>query len=126
MSARCLTVTFPPPAKLLSMNDRMHWRPKAKLTATWLHAAQVAGGAARKSARWEPCPVVVSVTLPVRDARRRDPHNYFATIKPVVDGLVLAGIVPDDTPEWVTTTEPVLHVGGRDVVVYITAREAAR
>lgn len=124
MSASCLTVTFPPPAKLLSMNDRMNWRPKAKLTADWLGAAKLAGQIARRKARWEPCPVVVSVTLPVRDSRRRDPHNYFATVKPVVDGLVLAGIVPDDTPEWVTTIEPVLHVGGRDVVVLITAREA--
>lgn len=122
MPAGCLTVEFPPPGKLLSMNDRMHWRPKAKLVAGWVHAAQVAGKSARVNARWEPVPVTISVTLPVRDARRRDPHNYFATIKPVVDGLVLAGIVPDDNSEWVTTTEPVLHVGGRDVVVLITPR----
>jgi crossover junction endodeoxyribonuclease RusA len=119
-----LIVEFAPPTKLLSMNDRMHWRPKAKLVAEWVHAAQVAGAAARRKARWKPCPVTITVTLPVRDARRRDPHNYFATLKPCIDGIVLAGIVPDDDSTWVTTTEPVLHVGGRLVVVHIAPRLA--
>lgn len=37
-------------------------------------------------------------------------RHYFATVKPIVDGLVDAGLWPDDTPEWVTTTEPRLVV----------------
>lgn len=72
---------------------------------------------------WQP-PCVVSVALPVKDKRRRDPHNYFATVKPIVDGLVDAGLWPDDTPEWVTTVEPTLVPGATSVVVTLTPREA--
>jgi Holliday junction resolvase RusA-like endonuclease len=122
MSARTLTVTFPPPAPLLSMNDRMHWRPKAKLAATWLHTARIAAHPARVKARWTPVPVTITVTLPVADRRRRDPHNYYPTVKVIVDAIVRAGIVPDDNSAWVTTTEPILVVGARDVVVHITPR----
>jgi hypothetical protein len=118
-----LTVTFKPPAKLLSLNDRLHWRPKAQLTAMWVVAARwAATDALRDNPEWVPCPVTITVTLPVRDNRRRDPHNLFATVKPCIDGIVIAGVVPDDDSRWVTTTEPVLHVRGRDVVIHITPR----
>lgn len=46
------------------------------------------------------------MVLPFRTAGRRDAHNYTGTVvKAVVDGLVRAGIVPDDTPEWVTVLD---------------------
>jgi len=32
----------------------------------------------------------------------RDEDNTVATLKPVCDGLVDAGLVPDDTPQWMT------------------------
>ena len=38
--------------------------------------------------------LVVEIAFP--DRRRRDPHNYMATVKPIVDGLVDAGVLPDD------------------------------
>lgn len=41
----------------------------------------------------------LTVDLDVRGNRRRDPHNYHATMKPIVDRLVQAGLWPDDTPE---------------------------
>lgn len=62
-------------------------------------------------------------------ARRRPSDRvqvvYFAAVKACVDGLVDAGIWPDDTPDWVTTTEPVLNVIGRKTVpqVIITLTE---
>jgi hypothetical protein len=59
----------------------------------------------------------------VTDRRRRDPHNYFATVKPIIDGLVDAGLWPDDTPAWVTTTEPALRItSDQTVTVTITPR----
>ncbi|WP_162786781.1 hypothetical protein [Janibacter anophelis] len=33
------------------------------------------------------------------DRRRRDEDNLFATLKPLADGLVDAGVVADDTPD---------------------------
>lgn len=41
--------------------------------------------------------------------RRRDVENYFPTVKPLVDGLVDAGIAPDDTTEYYVSSTPVLH-----------------
>lgn len=99
------TIEFIAPGRLLSMNDRQHWRSKATATKAWrwrTHSAVLVG--------WQLAPCTVTVELPVRDNRRRDPHNYFATVKPIIDGLVDAGLWPDDTPEWVTTTEPRLVV----------------
>ncbi len=43
-----------------------------------------------------------------RDARRRDPHNLVATLKPLEDGIVDAGVVPDDTPQYVPPSTPVI------------------
>lgn len=101
---------FPAPGALLSMNDRGHWRRRHQLTRVWRHTAKLGAVSARNADRWQ-CPLppaVVAVGLPVRDSRRRDPANYSATVKPIVDGLVDAGLRPDDTPEWVTTVEPIL------------------
>jgi hypothetical protein len=63
-------------------------------------------------------PSVVSLTLPVKDRRKRDPHNYCGTVlKAVIDGLVQAGAWPDDTPEYVGHREPVFRLGGKYVVI---------
>lgn len=64
----------------LSMNDRLHPMAKAKKTA-----------AARKAA------AAAFAGVP---AQERDTENCVATLKPWCDGLVDAGLVPDDTPEW--------------------------
>ena len=59
----------------------------------------------------EPTPVTVLATLAFRANRRRDPHNYVGTnVKALVDGLVRAGLIPDDNPEWATILEPHLVV----------------
>ena len=119
-----LLIEFDAPGKILSMNDRMHWRPKAALTASWVDAACRAGHQWARRRKWSPVPCTVQLLGPVRDRRRRDPHNYFATVKPVIDGLVLAGVWPDDTPEWVRTIEPALVLGATRVGVLLEPREA--
>ncbi len=120
---------FPAPAELLSLNDRTHWAAKSESVAAWRRAAYYAacadwpvGEAARteilEAGVWE-----VKVVLPVPDRRRRDPHNFVATVKPVVDGLVDAGLWPDDTPEYVTVPEPQLIKGATAVLVVLTRQE---
>ena len=112
-------IRFEPPTVLMSMNDRDHWRTKARKTALWRTAAWATATKA-KARSYPPC--TVHITFPVRDRRRRDPHNYYPTVKAVIDGLVDAGVWPDDTPEWVTTIEPTLEVGGTHVVITLTER----
>lgn len=106
-----------------SMNDRVHWSKRSRDTRAWRTAAHVhALRLGPPSKRMQP-PSFVRITLPVPDRRRRDPANYTPVTKAIVDGLVDAGMWPDDTPAYVTTLEPILRVSSSpDVIVTITAR----
>ena len=122
-------IHFPPPARPVSLNQATRGqgrrtyakvRPWKSRTAQEVAEQLAVPLATRKAA---PVPVVVSLVIPFPDRRTRDPHNYALVVKAVVDGLVLAGWVPDDNPDWVTTTEPVLVVGqDLDVVLTLTDR----
>ena len=52
-----------------------------------------------------------AVQLHLRPARagRRDTDNLIATAKPIYDGLVDYGLVPDDIPQHMAKLEPVIH-----------------
>jgi hypothetical protein len=45
---------------------------------------------------------------PGRNARR-DPENYFAAVKPLVDGLIDAGVARDDTGVYYVSSTPIIH-----------------
>lgn len=84
--------------------------------AAWRQASH----AAWKEQRFGPVgkvlgqPCEVTVQLGFYEHRARDPHNYVGTVvKSIVDGLVIADVWPDDTPEWVKVNEPVLKVHPR-------------
>lgn len=112
-------VEFPQPAPVMSLNDRLHWAAKARWTKLW---RETAGWHARAMHRARPEPIVVQIYLPVKDKRRRDPHNFTPTFKAACDGLVDAGVVPDDSEQWVTMLEPVLVPGAATVVIEWWAR----
>jgi Holliday junction resolvase RusA-like endonuclease len=76
---------------------------------------------APKAARAQP-PSFVRVTFPVADNRRRDADNPAPTCKAIVDGLVDAGLWPDDSPEWVETLGSRFAKGAGVVVVEIIPR----
>ena len=115
-----------PSCGYMTMNQRDHWRTKATKTKEW-----------REEALWlAPYlsyflpPSELHFEMEVPDKRRRDPHNYYPTIKAIVDGLVDARLWPDDTPEWVHTNEPTFVVVGRSqgplvVTVTISPRKVA-
>lgn len=100
------SMTFPPPAPLLTMNDRLHWRQRAAIVKAWRHAAALY---APNGTHYHPLSTV-SIIIDVPDRRRRDPHNWYPTLKACIDGLVDAGCWPDDTPDWVRTSEPSFRV----------------
>jgi crossover junction endodeoxyribonuclease RusA len=90
--AYILTVTG---SEWLSANDRdNHWSRRHRLAAEWREATAWKAKQAR-------IPVlqrvhVVAVILR-KDARRFDPHNRSKTAKACIDGLVDAGVIPDDS-----------------------------
>lgn len=124
VTPRGWTVRFPVPARPMSANDVPVTRQgriiEGKVKRKWGEAAQRA--AERLNGARSLPPSIVRVTIPFSTNRRRDPHNYVATVvKPIVDGLVRAGCWPDDNPEYVTVAEPTLVVG-TEVVVRIDER----
>lgn len=89
-------LTLPWTKPPLSLNDRMTWQVKS----TWAKTLRRTAWALAKQAKLPPlgaCDVVL-VYVP-RDRRRRDEDNLVATLKPLADGLVDAGVVADDTPD---------------------------
>ncbi len=102
-----------PFTKALSLNDRMNHWVKAKAVAEWRQAAHWSAKAARIPACGR-----IRVTLHYIPAqnRRRDPDNLIAGFKPAVDALVDAGVVPDDTLQFVEREYPVIHVPDPTIV----------
>ena len=112
-----LPYTKPP----LSLNDRKHWRKKASITKEirdFVHQAA-----------WLVIPACsasdVTLHYVPRDARRRDADNLVPILKACCDGLVDAGVVPDDTPELMRKHMPIIDAANRaDPHLYLVVREA--
>lgn len=105
-------LTYPRPAKPVSSNELGHWSKTQPMKEAWrdtatLVAQQLKTVQKPMTGLWE-----VTIRIPFdRKAGRRDPHNYVGTVcKWTVDGLVIGGLWPDDTPEFVSVREPELVV----------------
>lgn len=89
-----------------SLNDREHWRVTADKVALWRQAAH----ALAMQAKIPRCKrVLVELHYVPATNRRRDPDNLVKALKPLIDGLVDAKVVPDDTLEYVERTFPIIH-----------------
>lgn len=53
------------------------------------------------------------------DRRRRDADGLVASLKPICDGLVDAGIVTDDTPDLMVKLMPIIEPAARPARVWI-------
>jgi hypothetical protein len=110
-----MELTFTAPTRPLSINEsnRMHWAARKRRLEGWklLTIAAYRDAEKKEKASVEGKPCTIEVHLPFERAGRRDAHNYTGTVvKTIVDALVTAGLVPDDTPEWVTVKDPQLVV----------------
>jgi len=120
-------VRFEAPAPLLSMNTKPS-RQTREFEQAWRDAAYMAYCAAfpgkGPSERALP-PCIVHTLLPVRTRTRRDPSNFQATVKRIVDGITMAGAWIDDTPEWVDQLNPrFYHVNTRRSEVIVRLEQA--
>ena len=90
-----MTLDLAIPEKLaINANHRLHYQARAQRTATIRHLA----GIAAQAAHLTPSPrvhIVVHIGWPNR--RRRDAHNIYPTLKACIDGIVDAGVIPDDS-----------------------------
>ncbi len=106
----------------LNANQRLHWRAKSQRTALVRDAVTLLARNARIPTGRH---LVVQLHFRPGDNRRRDASNLVPTQKPAVDGLVRAGVVPDDTAEWVTEKMPKLHPGRGQRRLWLTVEVAS-
>ena len=108
---RVVILDIPAPCKFLNSNDRLHRMKAAQLTAIWRNAGTVA--VLDQIGK----PVVafsgrVHITAKVwkKKAGRWDVGNWYPSAKAAVDGIVQAGLIRDDSNEYVLG--PDMRVGG--------------
>lgn len=117
-----LTLTVYAPCSWLNSNQRLHRMVSAARIRSWRFTAR---DAAMADDHWAPFqrPVHIVCTIHKTRTGRWDAGNLYPTAKAIVDGLVDAGVIPDDSNEWVTG--PDMRAGEkRDtacVVVEVTA-----
>ena len=83
----------------LNANDRGSWRRRHQLTKVWRTLARTAA----VNACIPPLDRVhVTATIHKTRGGRWDPANLYPTVKAVIDGLVDARVLEDDSHEYVT------------------------
>ena len=91
-----------------SSNDRLHWAQRATRTR---HIRQYAALRARAEhvPTYDVALIIARIQYPT--ARKADPFNAAPVIKAAVDGLVDAGVFPDDDSRHVIGPAPVRMPG---------------
>lgn len=94
-----ISVRFDP--NRLSLNQRLHWRERHRRNRAVKDAARLAWMQAGQPRFEGP----VRVSMVVRRGRTIDHDNAITGTKAARDALFNDGIVPDDSPAWVTIGE---------------------
>ena len=86
---------------LLNANQRLHWAVKNGRTSAlrWQGKAAARFGLLANSGPFAGrVRCMVDVSYPTR--HRHDVHNLMPTVKPIIDGFVDAGLLVDDSDDW--------------------------
>ena len=83
----------------LTPNQRLHWAVRARLTREIRSAATVCAKASKVAPLGRSA---ITTVWFVPDKRRRDAGSLSLTTKAAIDGLVDAGVWPDDNSDWIT------------------------
>lgn len=104
------TIELPWERPPLTANRRLHWGEQAKLTKrirtelAWRVKAAINSGKLTPAQR-----VRVQLRYIPKTNRNRDTDNLWPTLKPICDGIVDAGLVHDDTPEYMDKPQPIIE-----------------
>lgn len=102
---RVWTLVLPYTSPPLTMNDRLHRHARSR-TVRQVRASAAVLARAHQVPRLDR--IAVELHYVPRNAGRRDPINLAPTAKACEDGLVDAGVVPDDDPRYVLPTPAVI------------------
>lgn len=109
---------------MLNANDRDHWRVLGPIRAEWREKGELAGIAAKVAdLGWTRARIDAYIHRPINN--KSDAGNFYPTVKPIVDGLIDAGLLPDDNDDHLEG--PFQHKGEKGpyaVTLVITRLEA--
>lgn len=93
-----------PDRPYLTPNSRAHWSKRSAHGRAWRRTAQMLA----RSAQIPACDhATVALYMHAKDRRRRDEDNLVSgVLKHCIDGLVDAGVIPDDTPKHISWLPP--------------------
>jgi hypothetical protein len=126
MTTRMVTIGLVVPSlDVITLNTRAHWSANHRATAS----LRLRGGWAARAAhapQMTRADLTVHVVYPARK-RRRDVSNYLGTVKPLLDGMVDAGVLPDDDDAHLCGPDLRPYVGGLidDLDEYVAAHIAS-
>lgn len=103
-----IRLELPKLADWLNLNQKQHWAKTAKLAKAWRHGANIIARQHRLPKGLQR--VQVDAYAWKNSRRVYDPHNLMPTLKPVIDGLVDYGLIPDDNTTHLAG--PFIHHGG--------------
>lgn len=110
---------------MLNANDRDHWRVTSPIRKNWREKGELLGIKARvKDLGWQHAQIDAYIHRPI--SSRSDAGNFYPTVKPIIDGLIDAGLLPDDNDDHLAG--PFLHKGEKGpyaVTLVITKTEPA-
>lgn len=110
--------------ELLTANGRVHWRVRAARTRYWRSLTLLQARSRLNTGTWQRLQSArIEIRLDWPDARRRDPANWAPTAKAIVDGLVDAGLLPDDDHTHLTGPDLRRGTGPHAIHVLITDRQ---
>lgn len=87
-------------ADLLTANDKPHWARKAALTKQLRRWGYLLAREGQGVAHLHLTRARVEFEFAYPDRRRRDRHNLAPTVKALMDGLIDAGMLPDDSDRF--------------------------
>jgi hypothetical protein len=122
-----IAVEVPWATEVISMNARSHWtNTHRQIQALRQRGAVTARAANPKMPHFRMAACVVHMRFP--DQRRRDLPNYQKTLKPILDGFVDAGLLPDDDSKHLYGYELRTWIKGANAEVdsHIILRDASR
>lgn len=114
------SLTFPEKPWTVNAQHNMHWAKLAPLRKRWREAFKVLALAAKIPPLDR---ISVSVHLTTATRRMADTGACYGAVKAAIDGLVDAGVVPDDRGQevaWITLWPPE-HTGADSLRLVVAA-----
>lgn len=104
-------------SKLITANDKPHWAARARLTKQIRQWGYLLGREGEGVARLGLTHARVEVEFAYPDRRRRDRSNLAPTVKALMDGLIDAGLLPDDADRFLDGPHTVIadHLAGKQL-----------